>query len=87
MAATCRCPISASNFDRIVYFLNRVSFCVDGKLCIARVADAYFRDYAVRSGATFPATSRSSASPVRANYAAAIEKYVRRRRRSPTSAK
>jgi hypothetical protein len=33
-------------FDRILYFLNRMAFCVDGNLCSADVVDAYFGDFA-----------------------------------------
>lgn len=33
-------------FDRVVYFLNRVGTCVKGNLCDRAVADEYFLDYA-----------------------------------------
>jgi hypothetical protein len=65
------------NFDRIVYFLNRLSFCVDGKLCSRDVTDAYFRDYAVSFWSYFAGyvdKQRKAGSP---SFAVAIEKYVR----------
>ena len=39
-------PEFQDQFDRLVYFLNRVSFCVEGNLCDRDIADAYFQDYA-----------------------------------------
>jgi hypothetical protein len=65
------------NFDRIVYFLNRLSFCVDGNLCSRKVTDAYFRDYAVSFWSYFAGyvdKQRKAGSP---SFAVAIEKYVR----------
>ena len=64
------------NFDRIVYFLNRLSFCIDGDLCSRKVTDAYFRDYAVSFWSYFAGyvdKQRKAGSP---NFAVAIEKYV-----------
>lgn len=63
-------------FDRIVYFLNRVAFCVEGDLCSRDVADAYFRDFAASFWNYFSgyiAQQRKSASP---NYALPIEQYL-----------
>ncbi|MEO5758428.1 MAG: hypothetical protein ABIQ51_16380 [Mesorhizobium sp.] len=65
------------NFDRIVYFLNRLSFCVDGDLCSHKVTDAYFRDYAVSFWSYFAGyidKERKAGSPT---FAVAIESYVR----------
>lgn len=39
-------PDFQEQFGRILYFLNRLAFCVEGNLCSRAVADAYFRDYA-----------------------------------------
>ncbi|MGX5826552.1 DUF4760 domain-containing protein [Mesorhizobium sp. 43Arga] len=67
----------SENFDRIVYFLNRLSFCVDGKLCSRKVTDAYFRDYAVSFWSYFAGyvdKQRKAGSPT---FATAIEAYVR----------
>jgi hypothetical protein len=64
------------HFDKIVYFLNRMSFCIDGDLCSRNVTDAYFRDFAVSFWSYFSgyiAEQRSSVSPT---YAMPIEKYV-----------
>ena len=65
-----------ADFDKIVYFLNRLSFCVDGGLCSRKMADAYFRDYAASFWAYFAGyidKQRKAGTPT---YALAIEKYV-----------
>jgi len=67
----------SEHFDRIVYFLNRLSFCVDGDLCSRKVTDAYFRDYAVSFWSYFAGyvdKQRKAGSPT---FATAIEAYVR----------
>jgi len=67
----------SENFDRIVYFLNRLSFCVDGGLCSRKVTDAYFHDYAVSFWSYFAGyvdKQRKAGSPT---FATAIEAYVR----------
>jgi hypothetical protein len=66
----------SDNFDRIVYFLNRLSFCVDGNLCSRKVSDAYFRDYAVSFWSYFAGyvdKQRKAGSPT---FALPIETYV-----------
>lgn len=75
----------SDNFDRIVYFLNRLSFCVDGNLCSRKVSDAYFRDYAVSFWSYFAGyvdKQRKAGSPT---FALPIETYVRNS--SPAEAK
>lgn len=64
-------------FDRIVYFLNRVAFCVEGNLCSQDVADAYFHAYADAFWRYFSAQiarERRAGSPA---YATPLERYVR----------
>lgn len=63
-------------FDRLVYFLNRLSFCVEGNLCSQAVADAYFLDFAKSFWGYFGgfvAEQRKRGAP---NFASAIEDYV-----------
>ncbi|UVK40459.1 hypothetical protein LHFGNBLO_001927 [Mesorhizobium sp. AR10] len=67
----------SDNFDRVVYFLNRLSICVDGKLCSREVADAYFRDYAVSFWSYFAGYISKERQAGSSNFAAAIESYVR----------
>jgi hypothetical protein len=65
-----------ADFDKIVYFLNRLAFCVDGGLCSRKMADAYFRDYAASFWSYFAGyidKQRKAGAPT---YALAIEKYV-----------
>jgi hypothetical protein len=66
----------AADFDRIVYFLNRLSFCVDGGLCSRKMADAYFRDYAVSFWSYFSGYVGKQRKTGAATYALPIEKYV-----------
>ena len=73
----------SADFDKIVYFLNRLSFCVEGNVCSREIADAYFRDYAVSFWSYFAGyvdRQRKAGSP---NFASAIENYVRQ---GPSSA-
>ena len=66
-----------ADFDRIVYFLNRVSFCVEGGLCSRKVADAYFRDYAVSFWSYFAGYVEKQRKAGSTTYALPIENYVR----------
>jgi hypothetical protein len=80
-------PEFQERFDRLVYFLNRVSFCVDGRLCDRDIADTYFRDYAQsfwRYFRGYVEYQRRAGSPT---YAAAIEKYVVENQVAATSSK
>lgn len=66
----------AAEFDRVVYFLNRISFCVAGNLCSREVIDAYFADYAKSFWSYFSGyvgAQRKSLSP---SYAEPVETYV-----------
>jgi hypothetical protein len=69
-------PEFQDDFDRIVYFLNRVSFCVDGNLCDRDVADAYFQDFADSFWRYFRGYVARQRHAGATTYAAAIEKYV-----------
>jgi hypothetical protein len=67
-------------FGRIVYFLNRVAFCVDGNLCSASVADAYFLDYAQSFWSYFGAYIAEERKAGRPKFAEPLEGYVKRSR-------
>jgi hypothetical protein len=69
-------PDFQEKFDRVVYFLNRVAFCVDGHICDPDIADAYFRDYANSFWRYFHGYVEKQRKAGAATYAAAIEKYV-----------
>lgn len=65
-------------FDRIVFFLNRVSFCVEENLCSRAIADANFLDFARSFWGTFGfyvERERKRGSP---GFAKSIEAYVKR---------
>lgn len=66
----------SADFDKIVYFLNRLSFCVEGKVCSREVADAYFRDYAVSFWSYFAGYVDRQRKAGSTTFARAIEKYV-----------
>jgi hypothetical protein len=63
-------------FDRIVYFLNRLSFCIEGDLCSRAVLDAYFRDYGVSFWSYFSAYVQKQRRAGLPNYAKPLETYV-----------
>jgi hypothetical protein len=63
-------------FDRIVYFLNRLSFCIEGDLCSRAVLDAYFRDYGVSFWSYFSAHIQKQRRAGLPNYAKPLETYV-----------
>lgn len=64
------------HFDRVVYFLNRVAFCVDGNLCKRSVADAYFRDFAASFWAYFAGYVEQERRRGAPGYAAMIETWL-----------
>ncbi|HEV7255985.1 MAG TPA: hypothetical protein VGN97_23200 [Mesorhizobium sp.] len=66
-------------FDRIVYFLNRVSFCVEENMCSAEVSDAYFGDYAQSFWNYFGGYVQAQRRRGAPNYAKPIESFVARR--------
>lgn len=63
-------------FDRVVYFLNRMSTCVRRNLCDREVADDYFLDYAKSFWSYFSGYVQSVRKGGSPNYAKAIEEYV-----------
>lgn len=64
------------HFDRIVYFLNRVAFCVEGNLCQRRVTDAYFRDFAASFWGYFRGHAEQERRRGAPNYAVTIENWI-----------
>jgi len=78
-------PEFQEQFDRLVYFLNRVSFCVDRNICDRDIATNYFQDYANsfwRFFAGYAEKRRKQGEPA---YAVAIEKFVGDADVQPTS--
>ncbi len=65
-------------FGSVVYFLNRVSFCVQGNLCSEEVADAYFLDYAGSFWSYFSAYVAEEREKGRPKFGEAIETYIKR---------
>ncbi len=65
-----------ADYDRILYFLSRLSACVDGKLCSSAVADDYFRDFAVSFWRYYSAAIEAERKRGQPTYGLAIETYV-----------
>lgn len=65
-----------NQFDRIVYFLNRLSFCIEGDLCSRTVLDAYFRDYGLSFWSYFSGHIQKQRRAGLPNYARPLESYV-----------
>jgi len=63
------------HFDRIVYFLNRLSSCVEESLCSRKVADTFFRDYALSFWSYF-AGYVDQRRKAETSFAKPIETYV-----------
>lgn len=73
------------HFDKLVYFLNRLSSCVTNGICDRDVADDYFLDYARSFWSYFSgyvAEMRAAGSP---NFAKPIEEYVNSAGPAPNS--
>ncbi len=62
--------------NKVIYFLNRLAFCVEGSLCSDDIAEAYFRDYTISFWQYFAGYvgDRRQTSP---NFARPLEDYVR----------
>lgn len=66
----------SADFDKILYFLNRLSFCVEGNVCSREIADAYFRDYAVSFWSYFAGYIDRQRKAGSTTFAKAVEKYI-----------
>lgn len=71
-------PVSEfrAHFDAMLYFLNRMAFCVDGNLCSKDVVDGYFGDFAQSFWAYFGGYIKGQRGDVSPNYGAPLEDYV-----------
>ena len=75
-------PEFRQQFDRMLYFLNRMAYCVDGNLCSRQMVDGYFGDFALSFWDYFRghvAQERKSAP----SFAVPLEAYIARL--SPTA--
>lgn len=71
-------PIAAfqAQFDRIIYFLNRVSACATANICAPEVVDQYFRDFAVSFWGYFAGYINRQRSAGSVSYAKPLEDYL-----------
>lgn len=65
-----------AHFDRMLYFLNRMAFCVEGNVCSKDMVDGYFGDFARSFWAYFGGYIDEQRSGIAPNYGAPLEKYV-----------
>ena len=65
-----------ARYEKVLYFLNRLAFCVDGNLCEQSVADAFFYDYASSFWRYFSGYAERERQRGVVGYATAIENYV-----------
>lgn len=65
-------------FERIVYFLNRAAFCVEGNICSREVIDAYFGDYTRSFWAYFAGYVDNQRKTISPTYAQPLETYILR---------
>lgn len=63
-------------FGRVLYFLNRIAFCVEGKLCSRTMTDGYFGDYALSFWQYFRGYVMQERAAGSASLAAPLETYV-----------
>lgn len=73
-------PEFQGEFDQILYFLNRLAFCVEGNLCSDKIAEAYFRDYAVSFWGYFAGYVAKQRQAGNSTFAKPLEDYVRANR-------
>ncbi len=66
-----------ANFDRVLYFLNRVSSCTTTNLCSKSVTDEYFRDYAQTFWSYFSGYIRSQRRAGSTTLAESLETYLK----------
>lgn len=65
-----------AEFGRVLYFLNRVAFCVEGKLCSRDMTNGYFGDYAMSFWQYFKGYVMQEREAGSVNLAAPLEAYV-----------
>jgi hypothetical protein len=70
-------PEFQAHFDRVVYFLNRVSACATANLCAPELADEYFKDYALSFWNYFAGYIQQQRNAGSANYAQPLETYLK----------
>ena len=78
-------PEFTEQFNRVVYFLNRVAFCVTEDICSEKVADAYFKDYARSFWSYFSGYVARQRKAGATSFATAIEAYVKRGAPAPAA--
>jgi len=69
-------PEFRAAFDRVLYFLNRMAFCVEGNLCSRRMVDGYFGDFAGSFWDYFRGFIEQQRARGEAGLAAPLEGYV-----------
>ncbi len=69
-------PVFQQHFDRIIYFLNRVSACSTSNICAPEVADQYFRDFAKSFWGYFAGYINQQRQAGSVSYAKPLQDYL-----------
>ena len=69
------------HFNRMLYFLNRMSFCVDGNLCSATMVDGYFGEFAISFWDYFRGYIAQERRRGGGSFAKPLEEYVTQARK------
>lgn len=69
-------PAFRSELGRVLYFLNRMAFCVEGNLCSKSMVDGYFGDYARSFWDYFAGHIAQERKAGALSYAAPLEAYL-----------
>jgi hypothetical protein len=70
-------PQFRAEFGRVLYFLNRMAFCVEGNLCSRSMVDGYFGDYARSFWDYFGGHVAQERKNGSVSYAAPLEGYLK----------
>lgn len=65
-----------AQFDRVIYFLNRVSACATANICAPEVVDQYFRDFAKSFWSYFGGYINRQRQAGSVSYAKPLEDYL-----------
>jgi hypothetical protein len=70
-------PAFRTELGRVLYFLNRMAFCVEGNLCSKTMVDGYFGDYAHSFWDYFAGHVAQERKAGALSYAAPLEAYLK----------
>lgn len=63
-------------FDRVLYFLNRAAYCVEGNLCSERMVRDYFGDFAISFWSYFKSYVEQERQRGAPSYGVPVEQFI-----------